>query len=324
MAGGQHSGHCRSCGLEPIRCRHFHRRRRPHAHRQALPVSDVVLLLHRRRSMWDRRALPRKPILRLQRLPQSSAGEDSPFPKLPGPAADEKNQADRPRLPLLHDVGPFGAQPLPRTPETAREGFCLSHHSRGVLKDKERADLAEIGSVRTEWSTIADIHRAELQSSYFVVLPGSKPSVGLALIEAISAGCLVLAPTQCVSGFRELLEPELAFSSFDELIPLVRRLESDHGFREKLRARQESHVEQLVLHESCTQPRGGLADLPVLLSLGWETATGRRVGPCDSEWPTRRQALGSPRRPSPGGSESSATLHEAVSRPSDTAFRRSP
>jgi len=132
-------------------------------------------------------------------------------------------------------------------PELATEpraGFCLSHHSRGVLTEGDRAALAKIGPVRTEWHTIADIHRAEIQSSYFVVHPASMPSAGLALIEAVSAGCLVLAPVRCIWGFPELLTSGLDFQSVDELLELVHTLESDHELYQEVRVQQESRVEK--------------------------------------------------------------------------------
>ena len=129
--------------------------------------------------------------------------------------------------------------------ETApREGFCLSHHSRDVLTAGDLAALAKIGPVRTEWTTIADIHRAEMRSTYFVVHPASRPSAGLALIEAVSAGCLVLAPARRIWGFPELLTPGLDFQSVDELLELVRALESDRGLYEEVRVQQASRVEE--------------------------------------------------------------------------------
>lgn len=132
----------------------------------------------------------------------------------------------------------------PELASASRAGLCLSHHSRAVLRDGERAALASIGPVRTEWNTIADIHRAEVQSDYFVVHPASRPSAGVALIEAISAGCLVLAPADRVSGFPELLAPELEFQSVDELLELIGFLENDQQARETYRIQQEHRVEE--------------------------------------------------------------------------------
>jgi hypothetical protein len=64
------------------------------------------------------------------------------------------------------------------------------------------------------------------------------------LIEAVSAGCLALAPTHCVWGFPELLTPELEFSSMDRLLEIVRALERDPGLFKRLRDQQERLVDE--------------------------------------------------------------------------------
>jgi hypothetical protein len=125
-----------------------------------------------------------------------------------------------------------------------RSGVCLSHHSRNVLSDSDRAALAKIGPLRTEWNTIADIHRAELLSTYFVVHPASRPTTGVAVIEAISAGCLVLAPSTCILGFPELLSPDLEFSGMDGLLELVEALEGAPLTREQHRQDQQTRVDE--------------------------------------------------------------------------------
>ncbi len=123
---------------------------------------------------------------------------------------------------------------------TRREGMCLSHHSREVCGSSTRAALEAFGPVRCEWSTLSDIHRAELASRYYVVLPGSVPRAGLGLIEAISAGCLALAPSQRLWGFPELVLPELDFASFDELLALLGDLEAEPAWAARcLTAQQE-------------------------------------------------------------------------------------
>jgi len=127
----------------------------------------------------------------------------------------------------------------PELANAPRSGICLSHHSRGVMSDLDLAALTQAGPVRTEWKTIADIHRAELQSRYFVVHPACRPMAGLALIEAISAGCLALAPASGVWGFPELLVDSLAYSSMGELIAILSKLETDCGlYSESLEAQQ--------------------------------------------------------------------------------------
>jgi len=132
----------------------------------------------------------------------------------------------------------------PQMGDVQRTGVCLSHHSREVLRDGERAALTRIGPVRAKWRTIAEIHRAELESTYFVVHPASKPSVGVALIEAVSAGCVVLAPNNRVLGFPELLTPSLEYRTMDELLELLESLENDPRTREGYRRQQERLVEE--------------------------------------------------------------------------------
>jgi hypothetical protein len=125
-----------------------------------------------------------------------------------------------------------------------RRGICLSHHSRDVVSEAELKALAELGPVRCEWSTLKDIHRAELASAYFVVHPRSRARAGTALIEAISAGCLVVAPSQCVWGFPELVTPALDFTSFEDLCTILRTLETDSGLYRRLRAMQVRLVDE--------------------------------------------------------------------------------
>lgn len=124
-----------------------------------------------------------------------------------------------------------------------RSGFCLSHHSREVLTERERAVLEHVGPVRTKWSTISDIHEAELQSTYFLVHPASRPTAGLAVIEAISAGCLALAPTRALWGFPEFIIPELDFHDLEGLLEHLHVLECDHVLREEVRIEQERRVQ---------------------------------------------------------------------------------
>lgn len=132
----------------------------------------------------------------------------------------------------------------PELARAARTGVCLSHHSREVLTRGERAALMEIGPVRSEWRTISDIHKAEIQSTYFLVHPSSSRTAGLALIEAISAGCLALAPRSSLWGFPDLVVPGLEFETMGDLMGLLWMLERNPEFREEIRARQERLVDE--------------------------------------------------------------------------------
>jgi hypothetical protein len=131
----------------------------------------------------------------------------------------------------------------PELATAPRTGICLSHHSRSVIEDVELTALKEIGPVFTEWTDITDIHVAELQSTYFLVHPESRPSAGLALIEAVSAGCLALAPSHRLWGFPELVVPELDFDSFEHLLSVLERLEADPDFAQRCRSEQRRRVQ---------------------------------------------------------------------------------
>ena len=98
--------------------------------------------------------------------------------------------------------------------------------------------------MRVSWSTLTDIHRAELSSAYFVVHPRSPARTGTAVIEAISAGCLVLAPSHLVSGFPEFVSPALEFRSFEELCGILRMLENDPESYNRHRAMQARLVDE--------------------------------------------------------------------------------
>ena len=104
-------------------------------------------------------------------------------------------------LPYYLQSSPRSASLYPELAAARREGMCLSHHSRGVCGNSTRAALEAFGPVRREWGTLSDIHRAEIASRYYVVLPDSVRRAGLGLVEAVSAGCLALAPSQRLSGF---------------------------------------------------------------------------------------------------------------------------
>lgn len=133
-----------------------------------------------------------------------------------------------------------------------RAGICLSHHSREVCGPAERTALAAFGPVRTEWVTIADIHRAEVASRYYVVHPDSGRRAGLGLIEAVSAGCLALVPSNRLWGFPELVLPALDFTTFDELLELLTLLEADEQLAGSCRAAQQEMV-QLWCHDIPTE-----------------------------------------------------------------------
>jgi hypothetical protein len=109
----------------------------------------------------------------------------------------------------------------PELVDVKRDGLVLSHHSYACLSDSQRMILGKIGPVRFPKQSISDIHRCEMQSRFFVVHPESRPMAGLAIIEAISAGCLALAPQSKLWGFPELVAMCPNYSTFDELVQLL-------------------------------------------------------------------------------------------------------
>ena len=78
----------------PVRHRHLNRRCGTHPHHQALSAGHVVLHLHRRGAHRHRRAVPRQPVLRVQRVPQPSLGE-KPNAGVTQLTSDEEEQACR-------------------------------------------------------------------------------------------------------------------------------------------------------------------------------------------------------------------------------------
>ena len=132
----------------------------------------------------------------------------------------------------------------PEITAAPREGISLSHHSRQVIEPSEVAALERIGPVRTELTTTGEVLGANVQSRYFVTHPRAEARMGSALIEAVSAGCLVLAPSQRLWGYPELVIPELDFTTFDELLALLGDLERDPQFAQRCLSNQQSLVQE--------------------------------------------------------------------------------
>lgn len=126
----------------------------------------------------------------------------------------------------------------------ARTGVVLGHHSYGVIDALEEEKLQAYGGVKGGYKTIADIHKLELGAKYFIFHPQSKKSAGLAMVEAISAGCLVLSPRRLLWGFPELVLPELDFNNFEELLRILDSLEKNPDRYEEMRRHQAAFVDQ--------------------------------------------------------------------------------
>ena len=203
--------------LGPVRHRHLDRRRRAHAHRQALSRRHVVLLLHRGRA-------------RPASTGRSAAAPSSRYnvflnhrlAKKPlSPASRSSRQMRTSRRAVLDF--PYYMQSArsvrnlyPELATAPRAGFCLSHHSRGVLTDGERAALAED---RSGAHRVEDDRRHPQGGDPVLLLrgpPGQQAERGPGADRGRVGGLPGprTAATACGAS-PNLLTPELEFSSMD-------------------------------------------------------------------------------------------------------------
>ncbi|KAF0232745.1 MAG: hypothetical protein FD177_2227 [Desulfovibrionaceae bacterium] len=129
--------------------------------------------------------------------------------------------------------------------ESITRNSCIffSHHSYSVLQQSHRVRISRYGTILDSYKSISDIHKLELRSKYFIVHPDSKPCAGLALVEAISAGCLALSPRDKLWGFPELIDAALDYSDFNQLLSILDRLESDLCLYDKALRQQKAKVD---------------------------------------------------------------------------------
>lgn len=130
----------------------------------------------------------------------------------------------------------------PPGPKT-RNGMVFSHHSYPCLTSEDLCAFAALGTVRRPQQSISDIHRCELLSKYFIVHPACKPMAGVGVIEAISAGCLALAPVSKLWGFPEILSPSLDYQNVEELVDLLRKLDANPVWYDTERSLQAAKVQ---------------------------------------------------------------------------------
>lgn len=119
-----------------------------------------------------------------------------------------------------------------------RTGYVLSHHSYPCLTETQQSELSKYGEIYYPKQKISDIHRLELASKYYIVHPDCQPMAGVGVIEAIAAGCLVLAPKNKLWGFPELLSDSLDFENFTQLIEMIRQLNDNDELFERERQNQ--------------------------------------------------------------------------------------
>lgn len=152
--------------------------------------------------------------------------------------------------------------------ENLRDGIMLSHHSYKVISETEKEALGKFGvfynpqdiyksvskdsehSIPWQWQqvgleSISDLHNLQLRSKYLIIHPKSRIMAGLALIEAVSAGCLALAPKELVIGFPELISNSLNYTSFENLLFLLRELEDNPSFYNREKQLQCEKVDEI-------------------------------------------------------------------------------
>lgn len=125
-----------------------------------------------------------------------------------------------------------------------RHGITLSHHSYSVISSQEKTILSGLGELYDNYNTISDIHRLELRSKYFIVHPLCKRMAGLAIIEAISAGCLIIAPKRLIWGFPELISDAYDYNNFCEMIDIIKAFGSDTSVYDRERIIQSSKIDE--------------------------------------------------------------------------------
>lgn len=134
---------------------------------------------------------------------------------------------------------------------TPREGVCLSDHSAKVATPEELTGLAAFGTVRTPAGELHDVLLDKVRSKYFVVHPSSAPRCGNALIEAVSAGCLAVAPSKLQWGFPEIVSSSLEFDDADGMFRVLERLEcSPEVYRRELAA-QQARIDEWCFSTPC-------------------------------------------------------------------------
>lgn len=132
-----------------------------------------------------------------------------------------------------------------------KSGICLSDHSSRVVAAEDLASLEALGMVRKPSGSIRDVLRAKLLSKYFVVHPNSVPRCGNALIEAVSSGCLVVAPSRLQWGYPELVSGDLDFGDVRGMLGVLDALENRPELYERELAAQQARVDAWCYANPC-------------------------------------------------------------------------
>jgi hypothetical protein len=132
-----------------------------------------------------------------------------------------------------------------RDSNPARSGIMMTSHSREAISSSERSMLNSLSEIHDSGVGLTKVHRDGLSSKYCVVHPETRPITGVALVEAVSAGCVALAPRRLVIGvgYSELLWDSLDYSDFLGLLRAVERLENDEQLYLQVLKHQTDYVD---------------------------------------------------------------------------------
>jgi len=133
-----------------------------------------------------------------------------------------------------------------RSSESERRGIVLSSHSSRAISSEQRRAVERLCPINERGEGISNVHLDALDSRYCVVHPDTRPITGLALVEAVSAGCIALAPRQLVIGFPDLVPHNIDYVDFGGLLQTIERLEADETQRASILRYQSEYVDRYL------------------------------------------------------------------------------
>ena len=134
------------------------------------------------------------------------------------------------------------------TRESEKHGVMLNSHSWKAISSEQRRQLELLCPINERGEGVANVHLDALASEYCAVHPDTRAVTGLALVEAISAGCIALAPRRLVVGFPDLLPDEIDYDDFDGLLRVLARLQNDEALRTRILRHQSEYVDRNLFH----------------------------------------------------------------------------
>lgn len=121
-------------------------------------------------------------------------------------------------------------------PLAKREGIMVEHQTYALLSEKQREQLATLGTIRKPQGSVSEVAAMLRASRYYLRLQGG-PLSGNGQVEAIMAGCLALGdPATYVQ--RSLFTPRTITPDFESAWKRLRFFESQPSEYQKARAEQ--------------------------------------------------------------------------------------